>query len=56
MKYLIFLSKIFIKVMIGNKKWMSLNNISVDEEVEQYIKEFEEKGNTVVFVAVDGKL
>ena len=43
-------------MVIGNRQWMSRNNITyVDAEVEETLKMFEERGNTVVLVAVDGK-
>lgn len=34
---------------------MSLNNVLVEEVVETKIKDYEEQGNTVILVAIDGK-
>ncbi len=43
------------QVQIGNREWMAQNRLNVEQVVEDKIKGFEEKGNTVVLVAVDGK-
>ena len=45
-----------LQVLIGNREWMSQNGLRVEQLMEDKIKEFEEKGNTVILVAVDGKL
>ena len=44
-----------VKVLLGNRVWMSQNGVQVGGAVEQQIRSFEEAGQTVVLASVDGK-
>ena len=44
-----------VKVLLGNRVWMSQNGVEVGGAVEQQIQSFEEAGQTVVLASVDGK-
>lgn len=44
-----------LKVIVGNRKLMENNNISL-EELSERAQELEEQGKTLIFVAIDGKL
>ena len=43
-------------LVVGNKKLMDLENITVIHEISEYAIEREKKGNTAIFAAVDGKI
>lgn len=44
------------KVIAGNRKLMKVENISISAEVEQYAVNREKRGNTAVFIAIDGQI
>ena len=43
-------------LVVGNRKLMDLENITVIHEISEYAIEREKKGNTAIFAAVDGKI
>lgn len=43
-------------VLIGNKRFLTENNISLNSSMENDIERFESDGKTVVMVAVDGRI
>ena len=43
-------------VYIGNRELMSKQNIMIPHDVDQMLREQEEKGKTGVFVAVNGEI
>ena len=46
---------VYLQVLIGNREWMTLNDVNMEREViEEKIKGFEDRGNTIILVAIDG--
>lgn len=41
-------------IIAGNRKMMAENNINIDSALEEYAVEREKKGNTAIFVSIDG--
>ena len=44
-----------LQVLIGNRVWMTSNNVGIEETLEERISYYEEKGQTVVLASIDGK-
>jgi Cu+-exporting ATPase len=44
------------RMVIGNATWMSENNVVVEQTVTDKATTMEKKGNTVIYVAIDGEL
>ena len=42
-------------MLIGNRGWMQENQIAISSEVESRVSSYEEHGQTVVLVAIDGQ-
>ena len=43
------------QVLVGNRVWMTSNNVTVWEELESVIAHYERKGQTVVLASINGK-
>jgi heavy metal translocating P-type ATPase len=43
-----------MQILVGNRKLMDQESVWISNEVEQYVEEAEEKGQTAMLVAVDG--
>ncbi|WP_313165023.1 cation-translocating P-type ATPase [Sedimentibacter sp.] len=43
-------------LVVGNKKLMNAENITIPNEISEYATDREKKGNTAVFAAVDGEI
>ena len=48
-------SSLHLQVLIGNRGWMSQNGVEIVGDMEKDIQGFEEHGQTVVMVAIDGE-
>ncbi|XP_078683922.1 copper-transporting ATPase 1-like isoform X1 [Branchiostoma floridae x Branchiostoma belcheri] len=44
------------RILVGNREWMQRNGINVRDEVDETMREHEEKGQTAVLIAIDGTL
>lgn len=44
-----------LQVLIGNRGWMKENQIAVSEDIERRVHSYEERGQTVVLVTIDGQ-
>ncbi|XP_078602292.1 copper-transporting ATPase 1-like isoform X1 [Branchiostoma floridae x Branchiostoma japonicum] len=44
------------RILVGNREWMQRNGINVRDEVDETMKEHEEKGQTAVLISIDGTL
>ena len=42
-------------MLVGNRLWMNDNNIELTDGVENEIQSYEENGQTVVLVAINGE-
>ena len=42
-------------MLVGNRLWMSDNNIELTDSIENEIQSYEEHGQTVVLVAINGE-
>ena len=42
-------------MLVGNRLWMNDNNIELTDSVENEIQSYEENGQTVVLVAINGE-
>lgn len=45
-----------LRLAIGNRKLMSQENVTINDEVNNDLIEFEESGNSIVLVAIDDKI
>jgi len=43
-------------ILLGNRRLMEINRISIGENVESHLTKFEEEGKTVILLAVDGEI
>jgi Cu+-exporting ATPase len=43
-------------ILLGNRRLMEINKISIGENVESHLTKFEEEGKTVMLLAVDGEI
>jgi len=43
-------------ILLGNRRLMEINKISIGENVESHLTKFEEEGKTVILLAVDGEI
>ena len=44
------------QILIGNRKFITNNGITIDEKMEKKIQEFEEGGKTTIIICIDKKL
>lgn len=44
-----------LQVLIGNREWMVQNGLEVTPEMEEQLQSYEQRGQTVVLVTVDGR-
>ena len=42
------------QVVIGNRRWLALNNFNLNDEINETITSSEETGKTVVLVGING--
>ena len=45
----------YYKVVIGNREWMRRHFYVISEDIESDMQDYEERGQTAVLLAIDGK-
>ncbi len=43
-------------VLIGNREWMTLNELKVDDNIDKTMSTHENDGHTVILIAIDSRL